>query len=245
VAGVVMTSACTRQLAPAPIPNASMPVVHVLGPPAPGNGRLIVDVAEGSVPVYRGRIEARRQDHGAQHPTYRFFDLPDEMVCKGTPCVIDEPPGNILIGFPVLGCKPAIDYDLVHVGLEPSVYRRSLAIFEDETGAERIVGIVGASLGAAASITGSILLPMGISRDNNQLTVGGGVTLGAGALVLTAGILMIRHDSATYRPGSGNHFEASTSTNAGSVGAPAPAQSPLDVFPYYECNWGARHSGSG
>src|SRR5207237_10370575 len=123
-------------------------------PPASGNGRLIVDVPEGPVPVYRARLEARKQDNGARRPTFRFFDLPPELICKETPCVIDEPPGNILIGFPVLGCDAAIDYDLVHVGLETSVYRRSVAVFENDTGAEKIVGIVGASLGAAASITG-------------------------------------------------------------------------------------------
>src|SRR4029079_9515392 len=135
------------------------------------NGRLIIDVAEGPVPVYRGRIEARKQDNGTRRPSFRFFDLPPELICKETPSVIDEPPGNILIGFPVLGCKPAIDYDLVHVGLDPSIYRRSLGIFEDDTGAEKIVGIVSASLGAAASITGIALLPAGLSKDNDRLAV--------------------------------------------------------------------------
>lgn len=224
-----------------------MPAVHLEGPPAQGNGRLIVDVPEGPVPVYRAHFEARQQDNGTRRPTFGFFDLPAELLCKETPCVIDAPPGNILIGFPVLGCRPAIDYDLVHVGLEPRVYRRSLAIFENDTGVERIVGIVGASLGAAAAITGTALLPVGLSRDNNTLSAAGGISLGAGALVLTAGILMIRHDSATYRPGSANHFEASISTPAATVRAPspAPARSPLEVFPYYDCSWGSRRAGSG
>jgi hypothetical protein len=214
---------------------------------APVTGRLIVDVPEGSVPVYRARLEARKQDNGTRRPTFRFFDLPAEKICDGTPCVIDEPPGNILIGFPVLGCRPAIDFDLVHVGLDPSVYRRSLAIFEDETGAEKIVGIVAASLGAAASITGIVLLPSGISKDNSGLTAAGGITLGAGALALTVGILMIRHDSATYRPGSANHFEASVSTAAppATVPSSSPPRSPLEVFPYYDCSWGSRRGGTG
>src|SRR5512143_939132 len=90
VVGVVWASACTRQLAPAPIPTSIMPVVHVAAPTAPGTGRLIVDVAEGPVPVYRARMEARKQDNGTRHPTFRFFDLPTEMVCKETPCVIDQ-----------------------------------------------------------------------------------------------------------------------------------------------------------
>jgi len=221
-----------------------MPVVRVAAPPAPGKGRLIVDVAEGPVPVYRGRIEARRQDNGTRRPTFRFFDLPPELLCKETPCVIDEEPGNLLIGFPVLGCGPAIDYDLVHVGLDPSIYRRSLGVFEDETGAERIVGIVMASLGAAAAITGTALLPAGLSKDNDTLAAAGGITLGGGAVLLTVGILMIRHDSATYRPGSAHHFKGSA-TDGGSGGVPPPNRSPLEVFPNYGCSWTSRRTGSG
>ncbi|MGE3546944.1 MAG: hypothetical protein AB7L28_23660 [Kofleriaceae bacterium] len=243
--GAVATSACTRQLPPAPIPAAIVPVVHVAGPPAQGNGRLIVDVAEGPVPVYRGRMEARKQDNGTPRPTFHFFDLPPELICKATPCVIDEPPGNILIGFPVLGCGPAIDYDLVHVGLDPSIYRRSLGIFENDTGAERMFGIVGASLGAGAAITGVALLPIGLSKDNDGLTLAGGITLGAGALLTTVGILMIRHDSATYRPGSANHFDGPISTDGNRGAAPLPNRSPLEVFPNYECSWTSRRAGAG
>lgn len=215
-----------------------MPVVDVSVPPAQGAGRLIVDVAEGPVPVYRARFEARKQENAGRHMTFGFYDLPPELLCKATPCVIDAPPGNILIGFPVLGCRPAIDYDLVHVGLQPRVYRRSLAVFEDDTGAEKIVGIVGASVGATAVITGGVLMPVGH-------LAAGGITLGAGALALTAGILMIRHDSATYRPGSANDFEATISTQIPTVRVSAPKQSPLEVFPYYDCSWSSKGGGTG
>ncbi len=243
-AGLIGATACTRQLAPAPIPAAITPTVHITAAPAEGKGRLIVDVAEGPVPVYRGRLEARKQDNGTRRPTYRFFDLPPELICNETPCVIEEPPGNILIGFPVLGCRPAIDFDLVHVGLDPRVYRRSLAIFEDETGAERIVGIVAASLGAAAAITGIVLVPVGAGNDNGVLTAGA-ITLGAGAIALTAGILMIRHDSATYRPGSANDFELSLAPGGTTVSPSPQKRSPLEVYPYYDCSWGARRGGTG
>jgi hypothetical protein len=221
-----------------------MPVVTVTAPPAPGMGRLIVDVAEGPVPVYRAHFEARQQDNGTRRPTFRFYDLPPELLCKETPCVIDRPRGNILIGFPVLGCGPAIDYDLVHVGLEPSGYRRSLGIFEDKTGAEKIVGIIATSLGTAAAITGGVLLPAGLSKDNDTLTAAGGVTLGAGALMTVVGILMIRHDSATYRPGSANHFEGGAAAPSGD-GMSRPMRSPLEGFPTYGCSWTSRRAGAG
>lgn len=159
--------------------------------------------------------------------------------------MIDEPPGNILIGFPVLGCRPAIDFDLVHVGPDPSVYRRSLAIFEDDTGAEKIVGIVAASLGAAAAITGMVLVPSGISKDNRTLTEAGGITLGAGALALTVGLLMVRHDSATYRPGSANHFEATGVMSGAKLTVSPSPRSALEQHPCYDCSWGSRRGGTG
>jgi hypothetical protein len=245
VAAVAVTSACTRQLAPAPIPSATMPVVHITGPAAAGMGRVIVDVPEGPVPIYIARMEARQQDNGTRRPTFRFFDLPPALACKDTPCVIDVPPGNILIGFPVLGCRPAIDYDLVHVGLDASVYRRSVAVFEDDTGAEKILGIIAASLGSATTITGVVLLPVGASKDNKELAIGGGITLGAGALLLTAGILMIRQDSATYRPGSANHFDWVPPATPAQAPSAQPGRSPLEVFPYYDCSWSSRSNGAG
>jgi hypothetical protein len=38
------------------------------------------------------------------------------------------------------------------------------------------------------------------------MTTAGGLTLGAGALAIVLGILAIRADSPTYRPGSSNHY---------------------------------------
>jgi hypothetical protein len=241
---VIATASCTRQLAPAPIPAGIMPPLPVSAAPAPGNGRLIVDVAEGPVPVYRARIDAQKLEDGTRHARYRIVDVPPELVCKETPCVIDEPPGNILIGFPVLGCRPAIDFDLVHVGLDASVYRRSVAIFENDTGVEKIVGIIGASIGGAASLTGIVLLPIG-AGGNTDLAIAGGITLGVGALLTTAGVLMIRHDSATYRPGSANHFEATAAPTAPPSPPPSPTRSPLEVYPYYDCSWSSRRGGTG
>src|SRR3954470_13729801 len=79
---VVGASACTRQLAPAPIPTAIMPVLHVAGPAPPGNGLTIIDGPGGPVPVYGARFEARKQDNGTRRPTFRFFDLPPDLLCK-------------------------------------------------------------------------------------------------------------------------------------------------------------------
>ncbi|MBA3463384.1 MAG: hypothetical protein H0T46_25740 [Deltaproteobacteria bacterium] len=233
----LLAAACVKRLPPAPTPAAVVPAVHVSGPPAPGLGRIVVDVPEGPSPVYLARIEARPQDNGTRRPTFRFFELPPELVCKETPCVVDHPRGNILLGFPVAGCTQGTEYELVHVGPHPSVYTRSLSLYEDNTGTEKILGIIGTSIGAAAGITGIALLPAGLSNDNNRLAVAGGITLGAGALLTTIGILMIRHDSATYRPGSANHFDAPAPLGGGQPAPPRP--SPLNIQSH-ECNWAQR-----
>jgi hypothetical protein len=197
-------------------------------------GRVVVDVPEGPSPVYLGRIEARPQDNGTRRPTFRFYELPPQQVCKDTPCVVDHPPGNILLGFPVAGCTQGLEFELVNVGPHPSVYRRSLSLYEDNSGTEKILGIIATSIGASAGITGIALLPAGASNDNNRLAIAGGITLGAGALLTTIGILMIRHDSATYRPGSAIHFDAEVPLGGPQAAPSRP--SPLSVR-QHECSW--------
>jgi hypothetical protein len=99
-----------------------------------------------------------------------------------------------------------MEVELVNVGPEPSVYRRSLSIYEDRTGGVRVFGIVMTAVGGASAITGVALLPIGLSRDNDGLAAAGAITLGAGAALLALGIWAIRHDAPTYQPGSSNHF---------------------------------------
>jgi hypothetical protein len=224
-----------KRLPPAPIPAAvTVRLQGTATPPPTGMGRLIVDVPEGSAPISHIRFEPRQQDNAARRPTFRFFELPPELICTSTPCVIDAPRGNILLGFPVLGCTDGFEYELVHVSLQPSVYRRSLSVYEDNTGGTKITGIVLAGVGGAAVITG---LPMLLAAgDNDKLAWAGGITLGAGALLLTIGTLLIRHDSATYRPGSANHYAAPP--DAGGVGV--PQRSPFDGFPAHDCGWSTR-----
>ena len=73
-------------------------------------------------------------------------------------------------------------------------------------GSVRVLGIIATSLGAAAAITGTALLPIGLSKDNDRLTAAGGISLGGGALLIAAGIWAIRADSPSWRPGSSNHY---------------------------------------
>jgi hypothetical protein len=195
--------ACVRRLPPSAIPAPTVPPVAQNAPPGEGHGRLVVDVVEGPTPVQLVRMEAQPVQRGAL-TTYRLSNAP-QPLCSPSPCVADLPIGNHLLGFPVMGNKD-LDVEIVHVGPDPSVYRRALSLYEDNTGTERTLGIIFTAVGGASAITGMALLPTGLSKDNDGLTTAGAITLGGGALLLTLGILMIRHDAPTYRPGSSNHF---------------------------------------
>ena len=164
----------------------------------------MVDVVEGPTQVQQIRMESKPVDNGAGRVSYRFFEKP-VVLCPVSPCAVDVPAGNVLLGFPVPG-RSAMEVELVNVGPDASVYRRSLSIYDDRTGATRVLGIIATAVGGASVMTGASLLPIGLARDNGGLTTAGGITLGAGAVAVVLGILAMRADSPTYRPGSSNHF---------------------------------------
>jgi hypothetical protein len=198
------SAACVRRLPPAPTPQPVFPRIDAAAPPA-GSARLVVDVVEGPTRVLRIRMTPEPSDNGQGRRSFRFVEA-TEVLCDATPCVADGPAGNVLLGFPVLGDPGATETELVHIGPEPTVYRRSLSVYESGSGTLRVLGVIGTSLGAASLITGTALLPYGLDRGNNGVTFAGGITLGAGAALLTLGILAIRYGSPTLRPGSSSHY---------------------------------------
>ena len=201
----VFLAACVKQLPPAPMPQPVVPPMQPAPPPPEGQARLVVDVVDGPAPVQRVVMTPHQVDIGRGRQSYRFSENP-EPFCTPSPCAVDVPNGNLLLGFPVIGDRDAMEVELVHVGPESSVYRRSLSVYDDRTGGLRIMGIIGTSVGAASAITGTALLPIGLSDGNRGLTTAGGITLGAGIALLALGIWAIRTDAPTYRPGSANHF---------------------------------------
>ncbi len=205
ITAAVLAPACVKRLPPAPTPEPVAPQRPALPPPAGGHGRLVVDVVDGPVAVQRVDLGAKEVADGTGRVKYRFVESP-AVLCAAAPCVSDMPTGNILLGFPVLGDPDAMETELVHVGPEPSVYRRTLSVYDGRTGSTRVLGIIATALGGTAMSTGTTLLPIGLSKDNSGLTIAGGVSLGAGVALLVAGILAMNADAPTYRPGSSNHF---------------------------------------
>lgn len=197
---------CTKRLPPAPTPQAIAPASLASRPAPPaGQSRLVVDVVDGPTPVHRVQMVSEPVDLGDGRTTFRFLESP-VLFCSASPCIADVAPGNLLLGFPVPGDPAAMEMELVHVGQNTSVYRRALSHYDGETGATRVLGIIAASLGGASAMTGTALLPIGLADDHDALTATGAITLGAGAALITLGILAINADAPTYRPGSSVHF---------------------------------------
>ena len=99
-----------------------------------------------------------------------------------------------------------IESELVHVGPDATVYRRTLSQYDQGGRTMRILGILGASIGGAAIATGATFLPLGLARDHQGMTVAGGISLGAGALLTTLGIVAIAQHPKVYRAGAASHY---------------------------------------
>jgi hypothetical protein len=195
-------------LPPAPIPEPVAPPGIQAGALQPGQGRLVVDVTDGPAPVQRIRMIAKPFED-AYAMTHYTLEEGSEVLCAQTPCVTDLPVGNIILGFPVIG-RDQTEVELVHVGPDTSVYRRTLSIYADKPGGRRVSGVLYTVFGGTALVTGTVLLPIGLAEGINPMTWAGGISLGVGAAVMTLGIIMLRHDATTYRPGASNHFPLAT-----------------------------------
>lgn len=197
-------SGCVEQLPPAQTPDRVVPTVASAAPPAEGVGRLVIDVVDGPTSVQRVSMEPRAFKDDTGRERWEFVES-YALLCDPSPCVVDLTPGNILLGFPVIGDDNALELELVHVGTEPSVYRRALSHSEGG-GAGFVLGIVGASLGGMSMVTGAALLPIGLAKDREGLTIAGSITLGVGTVLTAVSILAILADPPSYQAGSSIHY---------------------------------------
>lgn len=198
--------ACVRQLPAAPTPEAVAPpeAAALASAPDDGQGRLVIDVVDGPSPVQRMYVGSEPEAEPSGRVHFRLFEQA-RPLCPASPCVVAVPPGNIALGFPVIGDN-SLEVELVHVAAGTSVYRRRLSLYEDRTGALRTLGILGTAIGGAAVATGAVLLPVGLDKDHGGLTTASGITLGVGVALTAFGIWAIRKDAPTFRPGASIHF---------------------------------------
>lgn len=166
-------------------------------------GRLLVDVTDGPVRVQRVNMTSRPIDAGQGRTVYRFTEEP-VTLCAVSPCATDVSTGNLLLGFPVIGKPNSLEVELVHVGPEPSVYRRTLSVYTDH--GSNVFGVLMTTFGGVGLATGASLLPIGLATETGGMTFAGGISLGVGTALLVIGIVSLRNHADTFRPGSSNHF---------------------------------------
>lgn len=206
VLGLFWACGCNRQLPPAPTPKAVAPDVAPAAPRAEGEGQLIIDVVDGPTQVQRIRMQATSVTDEQGRTRYEFIESP-EILCAATPCVVNLPVGNVVLGFPVVSSPGSMDVELVHVESEATVYRRALTFHKPrQRGPGRTLGIVSTAFGGTAMAAGAALLPIGLAKDVDGLTLAGSISLGAGTALVAVGIWAMWGSSSTYRPGSAIHF---------------------------------------
>lgn len=191
---------CIQALPPRATPGPVVPPAAD-SPPAPGQGRIYVDVLDG--PVRVRVVKPVTVTETVNDQEFESEELEDQATCV-SPCFLDLPLGTHLLAFPVRG---AGGVDLAHVlaSPTPTVYRRALG-WREPGGAGFVLGVLGASFGGASFITGAALLPTGLAKDNHALTLAGGITLGAGALLTAAGILAIASHPLGEQAGAGAQY---------------------------------------
>ncbi len=193
-AGCTHTLPAVATPGPTDVPSSTSPV-------PPGRGRIYVDVVNGpaQVDVVKS-VEVTEQVNDLSLDTE---ELEVQSVCM-SPCVLDLPLGPQVLTFPMRGSGGT---EVVHVlaSPRPTIYRRALG-WRKSGGAGFVLGVLGATFGGASFATGAALLPVGLANHRNDLTLAGGITLGAGAIVMAVSIWAIMHDPVMEQPGAGAQY---------------------------------------
>jgi hypothetical protein len=170
-------------------------------PPAPGLGRVYVDVVDG--PIRVRVVKPVTVTETLNDEQFETEELEDQAACT-SPCVLDLPLGKHLLAFPVRGAG-GVDLASVTASSSPTVYRRALG-WRQSGGAGFVLGVLGASFGGVSAVTGAALLPTGLAKDSHGLTLAGGITLGVGALLTAAGIWAIVDHPLAEQAGAGAQY---------------------------------------
>ena len=194
------TAGCFHELPPRATPGPVVPPAATL-PPAPGLGRIYVDVVDG--PVQVRVVKPIRVTETVNDQQFESEELEDQATCT-SPCVLDLQLGKHLLAFPVRGAG-GVDVASVIASRSPTVYRLALS-WRQRGDAGFILGVLGASFGGASFITGAALLPTGLAKDDHGLTLAGGITLGVGALLTAVGIWAIANHPLAEQAGAGAQY---------------------------------------
>jgi hypothetical protein len=199
--GSALTAAgCFHVLPPRATPGPVDPPPATFAP-APGLGRIYVDVVDG--PVQVRVVQPITVTETVNDEQFESEELEDQATCT-SPCVLDLPLGKHLLAFPVRGVG-GVDVASVIASPSPTVYRRALG-YRQQGGAGFALGVLAASFGGVSFVTGAALLPTGLATDHHGLTVAGEITLGVGALLTAVGIWAIANHPLAEQAGAGAQY---------------------------------------
>lgn len=198
----MLVTGCTYEMPPPVTPDQLVPQLGELPPVAEGEGRIVLDVADGRTEIRRPTVDSVTLRIGNNAITASAFGT--ERLCD-SPCVMDIAPGRQRLAFPTRGGSGRLEVVDVEVLSTPTVYRRALGSYRTG-GAGLVLGILGVVFGGASFATGSTLLPVGLASDGPGLTAAGAITLGVGAALTALGIVAIAASPKRVQPGSAIQF---------------------------------------
>jgi hypothetical protein len=219
-----MNAACVETLPPPPPPaQESVPSQVRLLPPAPGKGRVVIDVTNGPARVVEVVAHGTSVTHGRRRSYFSEGEI-TRPVCVTTPCAANFDFGQHELRFISQTEEVSWGEGTVNVDGNDAIFLHTMGR-DDEGGAVHRTGNLLAGLGFIGGLVGGGLILAGaISNASSQdgshpgqgVITGGEVTLGIGLGMLVAGLVMDACDPSRVQQGSSSQF---------SIGAP-PAQAP-------------------
>lgn len=169
---LVASCAGSRRLDPPPAPPAIVPAIpYPTEPPAPGTGRILIDIVDGPSDV--------------QIRSLQPMGMIWAPLCT-SPCVVDLPPGPHELSFLLRGDRERSDTDTVTVSPAPSMYRRQL-LQRSSSPVMLVGGYVIGYTGVLALLGGLLISTLPDSSNGRNIALTGAAMTAGGGLMFYLG----------------------------------------------------------
>jgi hypothetical protein len=197
---VAMLAGCVSHLPAPAIPEKVAPELPLPPPPpAQGEGQIVVDTTNGAARVsvlLSTSVLAATSSNGSYATG---MAVQSRTVCTATPCAVNLPYGAHTLVFQSKGDERVGSNADVQVGQSPSYVRHTMGAIDGMPGLEG-GGLLLSVLGGAGLIAGGILFAAAPKHSTSETT--GKTTLGVGAGLLVAGVVMAIVGRPKIRPGA-------------------------------------------
>ena len=197
--GLLLAGCVSRLPAPATpekvTPELSLPPP----PPAQGEGQVVVATTNGAARVsvlLSTSVLAATSSNGSYATG---MAVQARTVCIATPCAVNLPYGAHTLVFQSTGEESVGSNADVQVGQSSSYLRHTMGKVESMAALEG-TGLLFGTLGGAGLLSGGILFAAAPKRSNTETT--GKTTMGVGAGLLVAGVIMAIVGRTKIQPGA-------------------------------------------